>query len=114
MNAVSRLTNGYDVAPNGCWVWRKATDPNGYGRFWFDGRMLGAHRVSYQLLVGPVPEGLDLDHLCRNRRCVNPSHLEPVTRRTNLVRGDTLVSAHVSGADCGNAKCVSCRWKRDE
>lgn len=91
-----------------CWEWQAAVDPNGYGRFSISGRMLGAHRVAYILLVGPIADDLDLDHLCRNRRCVRPSHLEPVTRRENLLRGETLVAAHARGDTCGYVGCVSC------
>jgi hypothetical protein len=67
----------------GCWLWTGCQNGTGYGRF--DKSV--AHRFSYQLLVGPVPDGLDLDHLCRVRHCVNPDHLEPVTRSENLRRG---------------------------
>lgn len=66
-----------------CWAWQGSIAPNGYGKLggsW-------AHRLSYETFVGPIPEGLDLDHLCRNRGCVNPDHLEPVTRKENLRRG---------------------------
>ncbi len=59
----------------------------GYGQFWYDGALVYAHRYSYETLVGEVPYGLDLDHLCRNRQCVNPQHLEPVTRSVNIKRG---------------------------
>ncbi len=72
--------------PNsGCWLWAGFIHPkNGYGSYRMNGRTCGAHRASYELHVGPIPDGYDLDHLCRVRSCVNPSHLEPVTRRENL------------------------------
>jgi hypothetical protein len=71
----------------GCWLWCASTLRGGYGQF-NDGRtMVRAHRWIYEQLVGPIPEGLDLDHLCRVRNCVNPEHLEPVTRGENLLRG---------------------------
>lgn len=101
-----------DHRPPTCWEWQGAVDPNGYGRFHLDGRMLGAHRVAYLLIAGAIPEGHDLDHLCRNRRCVRPSHLEPVTRQVNLLRGATLTAAHAEGRDCGHAECVSCRHRK--
>lgn len=68
-----------------CWLWTAAL-VKGYGRFTSDVRQMGAHRWSYEALVGPIPEGLTLDHLCRNPRCVNPDHLEPVTQRENVAR----------------------------
>lgn len=74
-------------ADTGCWVWTRAKSPEGYGiakRFGTD-RM--ASRVAYTLFVGPIAVGLQIDHLCRNRACVNPLHLEPVTQRENLLRG---------------------------
>lgn len=100
--------NGRD----GCWEWTGATDPTGYGRFFVDGTMQYAHRWSYETFVGPIPAGLDIDHLCRVRRCVCPGHLEAVTRRENLLRGETLAAAHAAGVDCGFAACVSCRRHR--
>ena len=70
----------------GCWIWSGAIN-NGYGRAYIAGRLFYAHRVVYEVIVGPIPEGLELDHLCRVRACVNPAHLEPVTRAENLRRG---------------------------
>src|ERR1043166_7135723 len=77
-----------------CWPWIARIDTKGYGQFFFEGRQQRAHRVAYCLLVGQIPEGLDLDHLCRNRACVNPSHLEAVDRQANLLRGETIVARH--------------------
>ena len=72
-----------------CWEWHKAISPNGYGKFSIviDGRTTstGAHRVAYQIEKGPIPLGLVIDHLCRNKKCIRPSHLEAVTNRVNTV-----------------------------
>ena len=72
---------------HGCWVWLGAKMRNGYGQLVVGGVHYAAHRYAYQELVGAIPAGLDLDHLCRNRACTNPDHLEPVTRSENLLRG---------------------------
>lgn len=78
------------VGPLDCWEWTGFKNKLGYGRFYVD-RANGirqAHRVSYELHVGPIPDGLVIDHLCRNPGCVNPGHLEPVTNAENVRRGD--------------------------
>ena len=80
--------------PHGCWIWQATTTPNGYGQFRVDGRMVYAHRFAYELLVGPIPEGLELDHLCRVRNCVNPAHMEPVTHAENMRRGAHALKTH--------------------
>lgn len=69
-----------------CWLW-KAGRTNGYGVCSVDGRHIRAHRFAYEALVGPIPPGKELDHLCRNRPCVNPDHVEPVTTAVNVLRG---------------------------
>jgi hypothetical protein len=70
-----------------CWLWTGASSQLGYGRLWVNGKWPQAHRLAYEWLVGPIPPGLVLDHLCRRPACVNPTHLEPVTQRENVARG---------------------------
>lgn len=72
---------------NGCIVWTAYVAPDGYARFWARGRKWVAHRFAWIEAHGEIPEGHDVDHLCRNRRCVNLDHLEVVTHRENIVRG---------------------------
>ncbi len=69
-----------------CWEWMGSKDTTGYGRIHANGRQRPAHRVSYEMHVGPIPDGLEIDHLCNNRGCVNPEHLDVVTRRQNILR----------------------------
>lgn len=71
---------------DGCWIWTAALK-NGYGAISLDGKIRFAHRVAYEDFVGPIPDGLQLDHLCRVPACVNPLHLEAVTPQTNVLRG---------------------------
>lgn len=83
----------------GCWRWKGKTR-NGYGVAYIGTPDRFAHRIAYALCVGPVPAGLDLDHLCRNRSCVNPSHLEPVTRQVNLLRGAGVNAKNAAKPHC--------------
>jgi len=83
-----------------CWEWQGGVSHNGYGYIKCDGRQQRTHRVAWELVNGPIPDGLQIDHLCRNRRCCNPAHLEPVTCRENLMRGETLAAVNVATTHC--------------
>lgn len=94
-----RIAEKIDTDSSGCWIWTAARS-TGYGRVSYNGRTVVAHRVVYEILVGPIPDGLQLDHLCRNRACVRPDHLEPVTQRENLLRGQTIPARHAARTHC--------------
>lgn len=89
VDPLDRLMARVDMVESGCWEWLGSLNPGGYGQMYLYGKTIGAHRASFILHRGEIPKGLDLDHLCRNRKCVNPDHLDPVTRSENLRRGDT-------------------------
>lgn len=97
----------------GCWEWQ-GYRIRGYGTFHYGGPKM-AHRVAYELLVGPIPEGLQLDHLCRNPPCVNPAHLEPVTPRENVLRSNARHAVAVRLNQCAAGHPFtpeSTRWDR--
>lgn len=84
-----------------CWLWTASLDTRGYGQFGIrHGKLVRAHRYAYESLAGPHDAGLELDHLCRVRRCVNPDHLEPVTHRTNVLRGVAPVAKRARQTHC--------------
>ena len=112
-----------------CWEWQLARDREGYGvvNLRIDGqkRTMGSHRASYMIFVGTIPDGLVIDHLCRNRACCNPKHLEPVTQRENSIERSMSPTAQAvrsgrckrghpitSGKDCGPCKSMRERAKR--
>ena len=79
---------------SGCWLWEGACTHDGYATLTVDGRTITAHRYVYEQMIGAIPAGLSLDHLCRVRCCVNPAHLEPVPIRENIQRGGHSLKTH--------------------
>lgn len=85
-----------------CWLWGKSCTPGGYGRIYIGHKGFTAHKVIYETLVGKIPKGYELDHLCRNRACINPEHLEPVTHRENVLRGKSVAAFNAKKSCCKN------------
>lgn len=96
----SRLPIGYVVQESGCWDWIGSRDIGGYGRIMINRVSRPAHRYVWELANGKVPLGLELDHLCRNRACVRPDHLEPVTHKVNCLRGAGLGAINSKKTHC--------------
>lgn len=130
----ARLESKIREDESGCWIWTGYVGPHGYGMIhvsWNAGTSMPAvaHRVSYELNVGPIPEGLVLDHLCKVRACVNPAHLEPVSQGTNFLRSDhpsaravrtghckrghELINANLNVRPDGKRDCRACVRERN-
>lgn len=107
--------------PSGCWEWTACVHPNGYGKFAIKREAFWAHRVSYTTLIGPIPDGRELDHMCRNRSCVNPDHLRAVTQQVNQACGYSPITINKRKVLCsrghddwivvkdGTRVCTICR-----
>lgn len=94
MSLPARIERKIERVPiAGCWIWTAHASRGGYGRVVLGGKVRQAHRVVYELLSGEIPAGLQIDHLCRNRLCVNPAHLEPVTQQVNFERAGPRYNA---------------------
>ncbi len=120
----------YEIdSKSGCWLWRGRMTPNGYGKFYANGRNQVAHRYSWQRQHGPIPDGVQMDHVCRVRNCVNPSHLRMTDVRGNLFAPGTEAPAAINAAKThclrghaftpentlvqkGKRQCRSCRFIR--
>jgi hypothetical protein len=128
MNLLRYLWSRLRVAPNGCWIWTRSTTHAGYGQFRCDGTMKYSHRAMYEVLRGAIPAHLELDHICRNRRCCNPDHLEPVSHRENILRGCSPIALFAKAEHCiyghaftpentihvqGGRRCRECKKQRD-
>lgn len=118
MRVPERLWSRIEMA-DGCWMWTGSRTRNGYGKVDIGRSSQVAHRAVYTAVVGTIPLGMQLDHLCRNRRCVNPSHLEPVTPRTNKIRagGERCPNGHEYASrgyvsTSGERVCRACRTSR--
>lgn len=109
----SRFWEKVRLSDEGCWIWIAGRFNTGYGAFNYDGIARTAHSVAYEALVGPVDDGLELDHLCRRRECCNPEHLEPVTHAENVQRGlrgpkDSCPKGHPYEVKGGYKRCTVC------
>ena len=98
-----------------CWLWTRSRSPDGYGWASYRNKTYQAHAIVYTILVGPLPKGLQRDHLCRVRHCVNPSHLDAVTCRVNLERSPltttgrtTCAKGHPLSRWYGQRRCLTC------
>ena len=85
--------------PN-CWEWTGTKNPDGYGMFGANALLHSAHRFAYELMVGPIPCGLQIDHLCRNRSRVNPAHMEVVSSKENTLRGESFAAVNARKTHC--------------
>lgn len=101
LTLIERLASRVALDDNGCWIWIGYVKPNGYATFTIKPKGTQyVHRVMYELFMGSIPEGLQLDHLCRVRECVNPNHLEPVTQRENILRGVGWCAQKAAATHC--------------
>jgi len=105
---IERFEAKIDRTDEGCWIWTGATTssgPHGYGRFTTDRvdgvqQFVVAHRFAYEMWVGPIPDGMTLDHICSVTRCVNPAHLRPMTLRDNILIGSGPAAINASKTTC--------------
>jgi len=95
-----QLEGKAEKAKGGCWLWTGHINDGGYGTITRNRRNIKAHRFAYETFRGPIPEGMEIDHLCRVRHCVNPDHLEVVTKKTNILRGVSFAAINARKTHC--------------
>lgn len=83
-----------------CWIWNASKNEDGYGLFRFNGKVRRAHQFSYKLYKGKLKDGCEIDHICKNRSCVNPYHMEGVTHKENTLRGNTVGGVYARRTHC--------------
>ena len=101
-NALDRGLKRVIVSPDGCWLWTGAPAAHGYSRVFSGSRTIVLHRLTYECFVGPIGDGLEIDHLCNVRNCVNPDHLEPVTGNENKARAKARRALRPEKKECRN------------
>ncbi len=112
MERFMRKVNKLD---NGCWQWTRRLDKKGYGRFSFGpGDRTTSNRAAYILFKGPIPDDLDTDHICRNPTCVNPEHLEAVSHRENILRGEAPQAINARKTHCWRGHDLSLAYTRKD
>lgn len=105
---MARLFKKIEVSENGCLTWMSAVSSKGYGQFWLNGRLVYAHRLVWELThKAQIPDGMQIDHLCGNKRCVSPRHLEVVTPRTNVLRNDGPTAINARKTHCPRGHLLS-------
>jgi hypothetical protein len=124
-NTLENLLNQAYESQTGCWVWNGGVTNSGYGKATVNYKTVLMHRYMYEATYGPIEEGLQLDHLCRNKLCINPEHLEPVTAKVNMerhyvnqthcLRDHPLSGSNLYVTPDGRRQCKDCRrnvWGR--
>jgi hypothetical protein len=102
---------GHLPRPDDCWPWVGSRSRNGYGQFYENKRTRWAHRIAYRLLRGPIPAELTIDHLCKNKACCNPYHMEVVTQRENLMRAESRSAINARKTHCPSGHPYDSVWK---